>query len=33
MGALCGSEVEKLVDVNVRLTMNYRGINISKHKD
>ena len=33
MGALCGSEVEKLVDVNVPLTMNYRGINISKHKD
>ena len=33
MGALCGSEVDKMVDVNVPLTMNYRGVNISKHKD
>ena len=32
-GALCGSEVDKMVDVNVPLTMNYRGVNISKHKD
>jgi hypothetical protein len=30
---LCGSEVDKMVDVNVPLTMNYRGVNISKHKD
>jgi hypothetical protein len=33
MGALCRSEVDKMVDVNVPLTMNYRGVNISKHKD
>jgi len=33
MGALCESEVDKMVDVNVPLTMNYRGVNISKHKD
>ena len=32
-GALCGSEVDKMVDVNVPLTMNYRGVNISKHTD
>ena len=33
MGALCGSEVDTMVDVNVPLTMNYRGVNISKYKD
>ena len=33
MGALCESEVDKMVDVNVPLTMNWRGVNISKHKD
>ena len=33
MGALCGSEVDKMVDENVPLTMNYRGVNISKHKE
>ena len=33
MGALRQSEVDKMVDVNVPLTMNYRGVNISKHKD
>ena len=33
MGALGGSEVDKMVDANVPLTMNYRGVNISKHKD
>jgi hypothetical protein len=33
MGALCGSEVDKMVDMDVPLTMNYRGVNISKHKD
>jgi hypothetical protein len=25
--------VDKMVDVDVPLTMNYRGVNISKHKD
>ena len=33
MGGLCRSEVDKMVDVNVPLTMNYRGVNISNHKD
>ena len=33
MGALCGSEVDKMVDMDVPLTMNYRGVNISKHKE
>jgi len=33
MGALCESEVDKMVDVNVPLTMNWMGVNISKHKD
>jgi hypothetical protein len=30
---LCRSEVDKMVDVNVPLTMNWRGVNISNHKD
>jgi len=33
MDALCESEVDKMVDVNVPLTMNWRGVNISNHKD
>jgi hypothetical protein len=33
MGALCESEVDKMVDVNVPLIMNYRGGNVSKHKE
>ena len=33
-GALCQSlMVDKMVDVDVPLTMNLRGVNISKHKD
>jgi len=32
MGGLCRSEVDKMVDVNVPLTMNWRSVNISKHK-
>ena len=30
--AFCGSEVGKIVDVNVPLILNYRGINICKDK-